>query len=260
MTSATVELSGPLTGQPAAKRTAGGHLARKMPTMRAIEEFHGLPTATCYRCDQKARCEKAHIIDRSAYPVEAPIDVLDGLQNLVPLCVRCHKAQPDFEPGEEGMALAWLDMDAVAYCEADPNHAAFVAEVMAEVMAKHPVTRLTEDDPRYRIVFEWCSAMRPSGVAYAQSAEFEGDPVMDEEQAYWRLLRHWKDPGWLSVFEDARESTPESIPNVDQLRDKQERLAELISAYNSGTLSGSVVFPAVEVLERKIAELKADAS
>lgn len=46
-------------------------------------------------------------------------------------------------------------------------------------------------------------------------------------------------------------------PDADQLSGKQERVAELMGAYTNGTLSGSVVFPAVESLEREISELRA---
>lgn len=43
--------------------------------------------------------DRAHLCDRS-------LNGLDGPQNLVPLCERCHKAMPSFNDGH--LALEWV--------------------------------------------------------------------------------------------------------------------------------------------------------
>lgn len=72
-----------------------------MPRLSECETYWGVPRAHCIRCLEPARCERAHVIDRC-------YGGLDGVQNIVPLCVPCHKEMPPFIPGEEAKALAWL--------------------------------------------------------------------------------------------------------------------------------------------------------
>lgn len=69
--------------------------------MEAICAHWDIERDLCYRCRKTARCERAHIIDRSD-------SGLDGVQNLVPLCYRCHREMPPFWNGEEYKALLWL--------------------------------------------------------------------------------------------------------------------------------------------------------
>jgi hypothetical protein len=45
--------------------------------------------------------ERAHLVDRIR-------GGLDGPQNLMPLCHRCHKIMPSFDPGEGPDAIAWV--------------------------------------------------------------------------------------------------------------------------------------------------------
>lgn len=80
-----------------------------MPSLSAVAEFHGLDPHHCRRCGALARTERAHVIDRA-------FGGLDDVQNLTPLCVRCHRDQPVWVPGEERAALLWLDhADYLAY-------------------------------------------------------------------------------------------------------------------------------------------------
>jgi hypothetical protein len=59
----------------------------------------------CFACEVGAETwfefEKAHLIDRC-------LDGLDGPQNVIPLCHRCHRTMPSFGPGEEEEAWAWI--------------------------------------------------------------------------------------------------------------------------------------------------------
>ena len=70
----------------------------------------------CYRCGyvfrfvpalspegrwNAAELERAHLVDRIR-------GGLDGPQNLMPLCHRCHKIMPSFDPGEGPDAMAWV--------------------------------------------------------------------------------------------------------------------------------------------------------
>jgi hypothetical protein len=48
-----------------------------------------------------APLERAHLVDRIR-------GGLDGAQNLMPLCHRCHKIMPSFDPGEGPDAIAWV--------------------------------------------------------------------------------------------------------------------------------------------------------
>lgn len=82
--------------------------AASMPHMRDIEAHHGLDHGYCYRCGQPARCERAHVVDRSAGGANA-------VENLVPLCYPCHAQMPPFAADEEPYAWAWLNADAVTY-------------------------------------------------------------------------------------------------------------------------------------------------
>lgn len=50
---------------------------------------------------KRSYLERAHLIDRC-------YDGLDGVQNLVPLCWRCHDVMPSFKPGDEDAALSWV--------------------------------------------------------------------------------------------------------------------------------------------------------
>lgn len=74
---------------------------RREPPMAAIAEFHGIDPHRCYRCGELARTERAHVIDRV-------FGGLDAVQNLVPLCARCHHEQPPRLAGEERAAWLWL--------------------------------------------------------------------------------------------------------------------------------------------------------
>lgn len=74
---------------------------RALPKLAACEAYWGVEPCTCIRCGAIARCERAHVIDRC-------FGGLDGVQNIVPLCAKCHKGMPSHRPGEEGRALAWL--------------------------------------------------------------------------------------------------------------------------------------------------------
>lgn len=86
---------------PTGSKTGSKRPGRRMPRLRDCEAHWDVAPSTCIRCGAIARCERAHLIDRS-------LDGLDGVQNVVPLCVRCHKAMPAFFPGEEAKALSWL--------------------------------------------------------------------------------------------------------------------------------------------------------
>lgn len=74
---------------------------RRLPRLSECEDHWSVAPASCIRCGEVARCERSHIIDRSA-------GGLDGVQNVVPLCYRCHRVMPPFWPGDEDEALAWL--------------------------------------------------------------------------------------------------------------------------------------------------------
>lgn len=74
---------------------------RRMPSMRAIAAHHNTDAAACYRCGDTARTERAHVIDRA-------LGGLDDVQNIVPLCYRCHADMPPFAAGEERRAWLWL--------------------------------------------------------------------------------------------------------------------------------------------------------
>lgn len=78
-----------------------GRGPRKMQRLAAVVEHWDAEHGRCLRCGRSARCERAHLIDRSQ-------DGLDGVQNLVPLCFPCHHEQPVFFAGQEARALAWL--------------------------------------------------------------------------------------------------------------------------------------------------------
>lgn len=60
----------------------------------------------CFACgmgdDEWRNFERAHLITRC-------FSGLDGPQNLVLLCKWCHKQQPDFLPGDEERAWAWVE-------------------------------------------------------------------------------------------------------------------------------------------------------
>lgn len=77
---------------------------RRMSSVEAIAAHHGLPAGSCWRCGRPDDVERAHLIDRSR-------DGLDGLQNLVLLCHRCHAAMPSYGPGDEPFAFAWALLD-----------------------------------------------------------------------------------------------------------------------------------------------------
>jgi 5-methylcytosine-specific restriction endonuclease McrA len=63
------------------------------------------PVSPRYQWDNSAGyLERAHLVDRSR-------GGLDGPQNLMPLCHRCHKAMPSFDPGEGPDAIAWIRRD-----------------------------------------------------------------------------------------------------------------------------------------------------
>lgn len=69
--------------------------------MAAVAAFHDVDPTRCFRCGVIARTERAHIIDRA-------FGGLDDVQNLIPLCFRCHRDQPIFANGEERRAWVWL--------------------------------------------------------------------------------------------------------------------------------------------------------
>lgn len=85
---------------------------RKMPSAEAVAAYHetqgnlrdGLWPA-CFGCaggkDSWGELERAHLIDRA-------FGGLDGPQNLVLLCWRCHREMPSFRPGDEAFAWAWV--------------------------------------------------------------------------------------------------------------------------------------------------------
>lgn len=75
--------------------------SRSMPKMEAIGRYWAIDTSVCYRCGIVARTERAHIIDRQ-------YGGLDDVQNLLPLCIRCHREQPPFVNGEEWKAAIWF--------------------------------------------------------------------------------------------------------------------------------------------------------
>lgn len=101
---------------------------RNMPVPWEIAAYwheRGLPpdgrleVPFCFRCfcvfrfDPDARpedrwngaaLERAHLVDRIR-------GGLDGPQNLMPLCHRCHKVMPSFDPGEGPDAIAWVLRD-----------------------------------------------------------------------------------------------------------------------------------------------------
>lgn len=82
---------------------------RRMPSMRAIEGHHGIEHGRCYRCGQSARYrERAHVVNHC-------YGGADAVENLVPLCYRCHAQMPDFQLDEERYGWAWLHGDARAY-------------------------------------------------------------------------------------------------------------------------------------------------
>jgi hypothetical protein len=81
---------------------------------RPLAEYISVPY--CFRCDCMFRfdpdlspedrwnasaCERAHLVDRIR-------GGLDGPQNLMPLCHRCHKIMPSFIAGEGPDAIAWV--------------------------------------------------------------------------------------------------------------------------------------------------------
>lgn len=94
-------ISAPLIDMSRPAKPKGLRPGRRMPPLTACELHWNVPPSICIRCVRLARCERAHVIDRS-------LDGLDAVQNLVPLCARCHKVMPSFAPGEESLALAWL--------------------------------------------------------------------------------------------------------------------------------------------------------
>lgn len=88
--------------------------ARRMPPLGKIAAYHNLGSAPhCVRCgdwalvahwDESSRfLDRAHIIDRH-------LGGLDDLQNIAPLCPKCHRRQPSFAPGQETSALAWFGL------------------------------------------------------------------------------------------------------------------------------------------------------
>jgi 5-methylcytosine-specific restriction endonuclease McrA len=107
---------GRITDDELDRRLAAAHLppkrpARRMPTLRAIARHWDLGDhPACFRCGDEPPVEgwgnahgwleRAHLIDRWA-------GGLDLVTNIVPLCPRCHRRQPIFEPGDEDAALTW---------------------------------------------------------------------------------------------------------------------------------------------------------
>lgn len=77
--------------------------SRRMPSMGAVAAHHRLAVGVCARCSVVARCERAHVIDRT-------LGGLDDVQNLRPLCYPCHRDQPVFGPGEESVAMLWFEL------------------------------------------------------------------------------------------------------------------------------------------------------
>lgn len=85
---------------------------RKMPAAEAIASYHyelgnlrdGLWPA-CFGCvegrDEWGEFDRAHLVDRC-------FGGLDGSQNLVLLCQRCHKEMPSFGPEDGHLAWAWV--------------------------------------------------------------------------------------------------------------------------------------------------------
>lgn len=61
--------------------------------------FAGIPSARWTMA--KSVLEKAHLVDRCG-------GGLDGPQNVVPLCWRCHRAMPPFGPGMGRAAIEWV--------------------------------------------------------------------------------------------------------------------------------------------------------
>lgn len=98
--------AGNLCPDPGCRRFAGEcrpkRPSRRYPPLKRIEEYWGLEHGYCARCNQPARCDRAHIIDRCN-------GGLDDIQNLAPLCYPCHEAQPSYKPGGEAFAVAWLN-------------------------------------------------------------------------------------------------------------------------------------------------------
>lgn len=96
---------------------------RQMPSLKEIAKHHGIRSDICYRCKRPARCDRAHVITRTQFPVDTPAEVMDAPSNLVPVCPPCHRAEPfPFAPGEEEIAWAWYSGDAEAYARCYLDH------------------------------------------------------------------------------------------------------------------------------------------
>lgn len=89
---------------------------RQMPQKAAVAANYGLDLNECFRCKSDSFfTERAHVIDRCRFDDEVPVEVVDGLSNIVPLCPPCHRGQPSFQPGEEAAAWAWVSGDLETY-------------------------------------------------------------------------------------------------------------------------------------------------
>jgi hypothetical protein len=88
--------------------------ARKMPSALNVAKYHGAVDPdrlrdghgpACMGCstgaDEWSQLERAHLIDRC-------FGGLDGPQNIVMLCRKCHRSMPSFEPGREDAAWSWV--------------------------------------------------------------------------------------------------------------------------------------------------------
>lgn len=110
-----------------------------MPTLRSIARHWGMEDgpARCYRCgitrphwtwDGNGGIDRAHIITRC-------YGGLDDVQNIIPLCIACHRMQPGFGPGDEDEAMAWMNADPNEHLRELCRRDGFDADLMDELNA-----------------------------------------------------------------------------------------------------------------------------
>lgn len=115
---------------------------RRMPTLGPIAAYWSerepfairLSPPHCFRCQircprsgvpastRKSEWDKASRYLERAHLVDHALGGLDGPQNLVPLCHRCHRAMPMFDIGEGAAAIAWVLAGPPAAVHSAPAH------------------------------------------------------------------------------------------------------------------------------------------
>lgn len=80
-----------------------------------LGNYYGLGEPFCARCHFLAPVQDGegawgragHLIER-AHLVDRMYGGPDTVDNLIPLCWRCHRSMPSFRPGQEEESLAWV--------------------------------------------------------------------------------------------------------------------------------------------------------